>query len=105
MAARFLKALLENGIACQFAGGERLVNPRQILINDPARAKIQVPNFGVSHLPLRQSDVFSARAYFPHRILSVELIVKGRARQQGGIAIFPRSIAAAWIDSPTIPDD
>ena len=105
MIARFLEALLEDGIVCQFARGERLVNPRQILINDPARAKIQVPNFGVSHLPLRQSDILSARAYFPHRILSVELIVKGRARQQGGIAIFPRPIAAAGIDSPTITND
>src|SRR5207244_11707584 len=105
MIARFLEALLEDGIVCQFARGERFVNPRQILINDPARAKIQVPNFGVSHLPLRQSDIFSARAYFPHRILSVELIVKGRTRQQSGIAIFPRPIAAAGIDSPTVTND
>src|SRR5207237_8878356 len=74
MIARFLEALLEHGIACQLAGGERFVNSVQILINDPARAKIQVPNFGVSHLPFRQSDIFSAGAELPHRIRIVELI-------------------------------
>src|SRR6266567_4937408 len=105
MIARFLEALLDHGVTCQLAGGERFVNSGQILINDPARAKIQVPNFGVSHLPFRQSDILSARAYFPHRILSVELIVKGRARQQGSIAIVPSPIAAVGIDSPTITND
>src|SRR6266700_167488 len=105
MIARLSEAVLKHGVACQLAGGERFVNPRQILINDPARAKIQVPNFGVSHLPLRQSDILFARAYFSHRILSVVLTVKWRARQQGGIAIFPRPIAAAGIDSPTITND
>src|SRR5205823_8129727 len=62
MLARFLEALLENGIVGQLAGGERFVDPRQILINNPARAKIQVPNFGVPHLPFGQSDIFAARA-------------------------------------------
>jgi len=62
MVPRFLKAFLENGIACQLPGGECFVNSRQILVNDPACSKIQVPDFGVSHLPFRQADIFAARA-------------------------------------------
>jgi hypothetical protein len=60
--ARFLEVLLEHDIVRQLAGSECFINSRQILVNDPARAKIQVPDFGVSHLPFRQSDIFPARA-------------------------------------------
>src|SRR5205823_4523126 len=105
MIARLLETFLEHGIVRQLTSSKRFVNSRQILINDPAGAKIQVPDFGISHLPFRQSDIFPARAQFSHRILGIELIVKGGVRQQGGIAIFPGPIAAAGINSPTITND
>src|SRR5947199_78518 len=39
-------------IASQFAIGDGLVNPGEVLINDPAGSEIKVANFRVSHLSL-----------------------------------------------------
>ncbi len=46
------KGVLQNTIAFQFAIGDRLINPGEILINDSASSKVKVANLGVSHLSL-----------------------------------------------------
>src|SRR5207237_2327484 len=74
MIPRFLEALLDHGVTCQLAGGERFVNSGQILINDKARAKIQVTNFGVSHMTFRHSYIFSSGVLFSTPNLILELI-------------------------------
>ena len=37
-------------VPLEFAFGNRLIDPRQVLIDDPARAEVEVANFGVTHL-------------------------------------------------------
>jgi hypothetical protein len=61
MAARHCKSLLGNLVAGKFAGSERLVNSRQILVDNPTRAKIEVSDFGIAHLSFGQSDILPAR--------------------------------------------
>ena len=72
----------------EFAVGDRLVDPRQILVNDPARAEIQVADFGVAHLAFGQTDIRPARAQLARRIVAVKMIVKRRPREQRGVAVF-----------------
>ena len=45
MSARCGKGVLQNTISFQFAIGDRLVNSREILINDSASPEIKVANF------------------------------------------------------------
>ena len=35
---------------------DRLVDPQQVLLDDRARAEVEVPDLGVAHLPLGQAD-------------------------------------------------
>jgi len=46
------KGVLQNTIAFQFAIGDGLINPSEVLINDPASSEIKMANFRVSHLSL-----------------------------------------------------
>ena len=41
---------------------DRLVDPREILINDPPRAEIEMTNLGIPHLAFRQANIEAARA-------------------------------------------
>ena len=50
MSARSGKGVLQNTIAFQFAIDDGLINPGEVLINDPASSKIKVANLGVPHL-------------------------------------------------------
>ena len=62
MSARAGKGVLQNTIAFQFAIRDRLINPGQVLINDPASSEIKMANFRVPHLSLWQPDVHAAGA-------------------------------------------
>src|SRR5882724_6583682 len=52
MSARTGKGVLQDTIAFQFTIGDGLINPSEVLINDPASSEIKVANFRVPHLSL-----------------------------------------------------
>ena len=99
------QGVLQNTIALQFAVGDCLVNPRQVLINDSARSKIKVANFRVAHLSLWQANIHAARAQSRPGIIPVQLVVKGRGREQGRVPVFMALIAAGGINAPAVADD
>ena len=61
MPPRLCKGILGNLVARKFSSRDRLVNSRQVLVDNPTRAKIQMSDFGVSHLSFGQSDILPAR--------------------------------------------
>ena len=61
MAARLCKGLLGNFVAGKFSGSECCGNSRQILVDNPTRAKIEMSDFGIAHLSFGQSDILPAR--------------------------------------------
>ena len=62
MAARPGKGFLQVWFARQFPFRNCLVDSRQILINDPSGAEIQMTDLGIAHLSFRQPDIEAARA-------------------------------------------
>ena len=60
-AARFQVAdeRLQDGNFEELALANRLGDPRQALIDDPAGPEIEMADFGIAHLPVRQSDGFA----------------------------------------------
>src|SRR5262249_33758213 len=80
-AARLRECFLQNLAPLQLAVDNRFVNSSQILVNNPAGTKVEMPDFGVTHLPGRQADILSTRAYRRPRILAIELVMKRCARQ------------------------
>src|SRR5450631_2444422 len=78
MAARRGQSFLQDAIVRKFAGSNRFVDPRQVLINDSASAQIEMAYFRVSHLSFRQTNVETASAKFPAGIIAVKLVVKRR---------------------------
>src|SRR6266850_312652 len=82
-------------VAGEFAVRNRLVNSRQVLIDDPAGSQIKMANFRIAHLSIRQADVGPARAQFSTWIVPVELVVKRRPRKERCIRIFFALISTA----------
>ncbi len=52
MSARTGNGILQDTIAFQFAIDDGLINPGEVLINDPASSEVKVANLGVPHLSL-----------------------------------------------------
>src|SRR4051794_23045596 len=105
MPPRFRERFLRTRIARKFAIGQGFVNPSEILINDPACAKIEMAYLRVPHLPVGQSDIAAAGAEFSTWVIAVKAVVKRRARQQGGVAILFALLPSARIDSPAVADN
>ena len=80
----------------QRAVGDRLVDARQFLVNDAARAEIQVADFAVAHLPGGQADVLARGAEAALRIGLVEILVEGELGQQRRVAFLLRGGRALW---------
>src|SRR5215471_8911601 len=97
--------VLQNATAFQFAVGERLVNPCQVLINNPARSEIKVTNLRVAHLSLWQADIHAAGAQARAWIIPIELFVKRRRREQRRVPVIFTLIAAAGIDTPSVANN
>src|SRR6266478_116322 len=97
-----IKSIINNWILCQFSVGNGLIYSSEILIYDPASTQIQVTNFGIAHLPGRQSDVHTAGAQAAPGIILIEAIVKWCLRQERRIAISLCRSRPIWIDSPSV---
>ena len=59
----------------------------QLLIDDPARADVQMPHFGVAHLPVRQADVSARGAELRMGIFLPELFNIRAALDGDGVAL------------------
>ncbi len=105
MSARTGKGVLQNTIAFQFAIGNGLINPGEVLINDPAGSKIKVANLGVPHLSLRQPDVHAAGAQSRPGIIAIQMIVKRRGCEQCCIAVLFTLPGAPRIDAPPVANN
>src|SRR2546423_7353263 len=105
MAASFREGFMGDGIALQFTGRDRFVDPGEILIHYPPRAQIQVADLRVAHLPFRQSNIETAGAQFPARVIAIKSIVKRRPRQHCRVPVCFAFLAAAGIDAPTVAND
>jgi hypothetical protein len=55
--ARGLAGGAQLGVVEEAAVLDRGVDPGQVLVDDPARAEVHVPDLGIAHLPVRQADV------------------------------------------------
>src|SRR4029453_1773561 len=97
----FLKYL----VAGEFAVRNRLVNSCQVLIDDPACSQIEMANFRVAHLSIRQANVSPARAQFTTWIGPVELVMKRRLREERCVRIFFALLSTARIDAPPIANN
>ena len=93
------------GFDDEFAIDDGFVDAREVLVNDAAGAEVEVADFGIAHLAYRQTDIEAARGEAALRIGGVEVIVKGRLREQRRIAIGFRLLATVGIDAPTVADD
>ena len=83
----------------QLAVLDHQVDAGDIHVDDASGADVQVPDFAVAHLPVRQSDEAPAGVNQRVRILGEQLVIVRLARQRNGIGIRGRSI------TPAIEDD
>ena len=83
----------------QLAVLDHQIDAGDIHVNDAPGADVQVPDFAVAHLPVRQSDEAPAGVNQRVRILGEQLVIVRLARQRNGVGIRRRSI------TPAIEDD
>src|SRR5438270_1168479 len=102
--ARSGESFLRNLVSLELAGGDRFINPREILKDDAAGAQIEMADFGVSHLAFGQTDIGAARAQLAAGIIAIELIMKRRLRQKRGVTVLLRFGFAARINPPAVAD-
>ena len=105
MSARTGKGVLQDTIAFQFTIDDRLINPGEVLINDPASSEIKMANLGVPHLSLWQPNVHGAGAQSRPGIIAIQIIVKRRGREQGCVAVLFALLGTAGIDAPPVAND
>ena len=99
------ESLLQYRITRQGILTDGLVDARQVLINNPPRAQIEVPHFTVAHLPGWQTHVLPRAGNFAPRIFLIHHIMKWSFGQQRGIPIFNGPGETVRVDSPTIAND
>ena len=92
-------------VSGQFAIRDCLVNPRQVLIDDPAGSQVKMADFRIAHLSVRQANVSPARTQSGTRVVSVELVVKRRPRQQRCVCIFFPFLSPSRVNAPAIAND
>src|SRR5438874_1375636 len=105
VSARRGKGFLGDAVLFQLAGGNRFVYSGQILVNNSSGAEVEMADFRVSHLSFRQTHIRSACAQFTARKIAIELVVKRRVREQGGITILFCLRFTAWINAPAIANN
>ena len=70
----------------QRAVGDRVVDPRQVLLDDRARAEVHVADLGVAHLPVGEADVAPAGRERRVRVALPELVEHRRLGERDGVA-------------------
>src|SRR4029453_14931711 len=105
LAARSGQCIMQNTVAFQFAICNCLINPGEILINDPACSEIKMAHFRVPHLSLWQPNVPAAGAQPRPGIIAIYLIVKRRGSEQRCVAVLFTLLRAPGINAPPVAND
>src|SRR3954469_12535613 len=90
---RLLTCVHERPIAEEAAIGNGAINPYEILHHDAAGAEIQVPDFAVADLMLRQSNRQTRSREQRLRIPRSERVPRRRLRQGDCISVTFRAVA------------
>jgi hypothetical protein len=104
-AARFRERLIDHLVVGQLAIGDRFVDAGQVLVNDPASAKVEVSNLRIAHLALWQTDVHPRGTQAASRVGFIQVIMEGRPGKQRCIPVSFGSLSPVGIDSPPVPDN
>ena len=80
------------------AVGDRVVDPRQVLLDDRPGAEVEMADLGVAHLPVGQPDVAPLGGEFRVRIRAPETVEDGRLGQRDRVARPRRGEAPAVQD-------
>ena len=98
-ARRGLQRLEQHRVAAEAGQLRRLVDEREVLLDDGACPEIEMADLGVAHLPVGQPDGAAARGQRRVRIALPERVEDRRVRQRDGVAGTVRR------ESPAIEDD
>src|SRR6516164_5321358 len=77
-AGSFFESLFKDRVTGQFAVLDRFVDPGKVLIDDTARAEIQMADLGISHLTIGETDIHTAGAQAAAGVGLVQIIVERR---------------------------
>ncbi len=89
----------EDGIPLQGSVLDGAVDLREVLIDDPPGAEVEMADLGVSHLSRGEPDRFPPRDERRVRAVAHQGIHDGRARHRHGVSV------RAWIQAPPVQDD
>jgi hypothetical protein len=81
---------------------EELVEPHQLLIDDPTRPDVFVADLAVAHDAVGQSDIETGCLDQRRRILRMQPVITGLLRQKDGVG---RVLGRIGILAPAIADD
>ncbi len=82
----------------QRAVGDRLVDAREVLVDDRARTEVEVADLAVAHLPVRQPDRAAARGERRVRVALPEVVEDRRLGERDRVARAVRRQAPAVED-------
>ncbi len=88
----------EHGVGEEIAIRDRLADPGQVLVDDPSRADVQVPDFRVPHLPLGESHRHAGGTDVGTGVVGAE------ARHVGGPRLDDGIVLTLGADPPTVQD-
>ena len=88
----------ERFVVEEIAVPDALVDPREVLVDDPAGAHVHVADLGVSHLAGRQADRFAGGDQLRMRVACEQRVVDRLGRQRDRVVI------AFGAQSPPIED-
>ena len=94
-AARVLHGFQQYGVAIETAFFNHQVDLGDVHVNDAPRADVQVPDFAVAHLPLRQADEASAGVDESVGILGEQAVIIWFAGESNGVGFGGRRITPA----------
>ena len=100
-----VKGILQNFVFRQLIIANCLINTGEILVNDAARAQVEMADLRVSHLAFRQAHVFTAGGQGGMRVSFVKVVMKGGLGQEGSVPVRHSLGSSSWIDSPTVTDN
>jgi hypothetical protein len=86
---RVREGSLEDGVLRERSVLHGAVDAREVLVDDPPGAQVQVPHLGVPHLSLREADGFAAGGERGAGVFGEEAVHDRGARLAHGIALGP----------------
>ena len=104
-AAGLLEGLDKNRVGGQRAVLDGLVDAREVLIDNASSAEIEVADFRIAHLAGGQADVQAGGAEETFRVLLQHHVMKWRAGQQHGIAVFDCRWFSPGVHTPAVAND